>query len=924
MKNLKKVLALGLALVMILGMFTIASAAETKKVATDLSDFDQVTHKEAVSLMVDLGVIKGLPDGSYGPANTIDRASWAKMVYFIITNDDDASVYIPSEGNVFADVPNNHWAAGEIAYLKTLGIVAGDGVNFRPSDTITMVEAYKMMLTGIGWNAKREKYEGDANWANNVMRDATRYELTDKLTGLKQGDKLTRDNAARIVYNALDCAVKEAQWKDFGSIGMVEDGYKTGGTLAYENFKIAKYVLRVSAVDEKGVATLTDGKMTNVKASATDVGRRVQIWANVTKDINGNYQYNSAKSSFAFPAEDKATKTVTGGIADLTKVFTSTDKDNYCGFPANSVETTGDNDVITWRTSVRIVMDGVPSYWASDLAATDDVYKEAAKAGNVVDFYDDDGDGDIDVITITTWKPYKVSGDVKTRNDGDGNLTVNVPGVYSGYELAERVTGYTAVNNGDVVLVNKSFIGANADVPVYTIEAAKSVAGKVAGKNNDGEITVDGTKYKMSGTVTSVADCSDFSAWNEWSNEYSFYLDKDGKICYAVVTEEGVDTSKVAMVLESLFVTGGDLDVANNMRVKLLFVDGTTENVTVTKVNGLTITADGAGEKEVAAEDALKDVEKVMFYNYKTDKDGKYELTAMTASTPANEKDKWAANKTEPGNKDIGKDPKFAEGFNSDNKTLFLVAKTDKDGKNPVYSTYTGFDNVPKMNAADVAIITAATEKDAGASKYVFIQTKAFADDKPSGLVYLRDGKYSYTSTDESYSINIVDANGSPTTLKVADDFTIDNVTAVTTWQEGCLDELDLTLYSIDTVTDGIVQKMSRVTADGKKIVRVNNGETLKVANGVVTLGEADQTYKVTDATVMVWIDLKSENKTDKVTNAVYNTCGVFSASEGISTGSVNEAGVNVEYPSGYYAIALISDGTAEFIYVVRDASAAA
>lgn len=67
MKNLKKVLALGLALVMILGMFTIASAAETKKSATEFTDWNEVEHKDAVALAVDLGIISGKPDGSFDP-----------------------------------------------------------------------------------------------------------------------------------------------------------------------------------------------------------------------------------------------------------------------------------------------------------------------------------------------------------------------------------------------------------------------------------------------------------------------------------------------------------------------------------------------------------------------------------------------------------------------------------------------------------------------------------------------------------------------------------------------------------------------------------------------------------------------------------------------------------------------------------------
>ncbi|MEG1396810.1 MAG: hypothetical protein RSC82_07520, partial [Oscillospiraceae bacterium] len=61
MRNLKKVLSLTLALVMMLSMMTFAGAAETTKVstATDLTDMKDVTNKEAVTLLVDLKVIAG-------------------------------------------------------------------------------------------------------------------------------------------------------------------------------------------------------------------------------------------------------------------------------------------------------------------------------------------------------------------------------------------------------------------------------------------------------------------------------------------------------------------------------------------------------------------------------------------------------------------------------------------------------------------------------------------------------------------------------------------------------------------------------------------------------------------------------------------------------------------------------------------------
>ena len=180
MKNLKKVLALGLALVMILGMFTIASAAETKKSAADFTDWDKVEHKDAVALAVDLGIINGLPDGSFGPDQTIDRASWAKLVYFTATGDDNADAYLGTATGL-KDIAGN-WAESYINYLFANKYIAGDGLgNYMPTGTVTVAAGLKTMLTVLGYDADDRGYQNDAAWAGNIMTDAKRNGLMDEI-----------------------------------------------------------------------------------------------------------------------------------------------------------------------------------------------------------------------------------------------------------------------------------------------------------------------------------------------------------------------------------------------------------------------------------------------------------------------------------------------------------------------------------------------------------------------------------------------------------------------------------------------------------------------------------------------------------------------------------------------------------------------
>lgn len=76
MNNLKRVLSVGMASTMVLGMMATASAASFN----DFTDKDDIVNKDAVSMVTELGIIAGLPNGSYGATQNIDRASFARLV----------------------------------------------------------------------------------------------------------------------------------------------------------------------------------------------------------------------------------------------------------------------------------------------------------------------------------------------------------------------------------------------------------------------------------------------------------------------------------------------------------------------------------------------------------------------------------------------------------------------------------------------------------------------------------------------------------------------------------------------------------------------------------------------------------------------------------------------------------------------------
>ena len=76
MRNLKRVLGLALASVMVLSMMVVGAGAANYD---DFSDKDEIVNTEAVSVLVELGVIAGKADGSYDPTGIVTRAEMAKM-----------------------------------------------------------------------------------------------------------------------------------------------------------------------------------------------------------------------------------------------------------------------------------------------------------------------------------------------------------------------------------------------------------------------------------------------------------------------------------------------------------------------------------------------------------------------------------------------------------------------------------------------------------------------------------------------------------------------------------------------------------------------------------------------------------------------------------------------------------------------------
>lgn len=208
MKNLKKVLALVLAVVMIMGTVAVASAKDYADIKAD-SDY-----AEAIDVLSNLNILDGFKTGetyNFQPDGYFTRAQAAKIVAIVhnaatngkIKGQDAISSLYSNAQNPFVDC-NNSWALPFINYCRITGLADGmTKTTYAPERRLTGVQWLKLMLTTLNFDTAKEGYTG-TGWDINVLNRANEVGL---LAGLPEGwkaiDNIKRGEAAQILYNAL-------------------------------------------------------------------------------------------------------------------------------------------------------------------------------------------------------------------------------------------------------------------------------------------------------------------------------------------------------------------------------------------------------------------------------------------------------------------------------------------------------------------------------------------------------------------------------------------------------------------------------------------------------------------------------------------------------------------------------------------------
>lgn len=575
MKNLKQVLALGMA-------FSLTMSAMAGAAFTDQDSINK-ENVDAVQLLSTLDIIKGYEDGSFNPTKPVTRAEMAKMIYTIRNGGNANADAYKSVSTSFTDI-QGHWAEGYIKYLQSTDIIAGkSATKFDPDATVTTVEAMKMALVLGGYRADKAGIYG-AQWANKTISLATTNGLTDDVYSSMDGG-CTRQDAAQILANVLE--MDAVQWSEVTQSFLKE----SDAGLSWGSAPMSVGNKWMDLEIETGFVQVAPSSKTNPKGvKVADV-----TFNNVSMDVSDLLGY---EVKVVYDA-DKQKKNESDAIYGIYKtedntsyetVWNQIDKEN------NSNKIRVDGKVYELDNNVTVYADKSELNWSASTAVSKLDNKNTRELSDEVVLIDNDADGKIEAMQVKTQDVTQVTyvgtNNIATKNlvtdakrtpGTDKHVGVYAPSIYTydaDVELKD-VNVYEGIAKEDYVKVSYDYFNDKVTYEKIDVVEGKVEATRTSNGGTTQEIRINGTWYKPATGYTSMPSLV--------TGDTIAYV-AIGELLYNVEKTDGLWGSKyLATVVDvAKYDVGFD---TNKIQIKLQTRDGGSKTAILDKYNNNGITA---------------------------------------------------------------------------------------------------------------------------------------------------------------------------------------------------------------------------------------------------------------------------------------------------------------------------------------------
>lgn len=535
MKNLKRVLALVIALVFVMGTVAFADTTDTTT--------EPAAYAKAQDLLGQLNIMVGDENGNFNADKTITKGEAARIIYSLLV---EMGGTLPGTDTVFSDVTSLYWGSGYINALNGASINGANVINgtgdgtFAPTKLLSYDEINTMLTIAIGYQPYAKRNGGFPFGYRTAASKAKLYDNTFGTVTYGGSKGITRGEVAILVANALIANP------------MVPTGYSDDGTsYDFDDTTIfAKSncgLTMVSGVARTNGSNYSVKDVTGLKAGNSKIKDAI--------GLNVIAFYNSGKTIEALVINGERESLTTG--TDNAKFKFYKDGDNeYAKVSVNNGTTkyTVAEGAKTTINGTEVAIENLKTT-ADDLKALNSTFKVALYGEGTT----------VNEIAIEIYS----AGKVETIYTSTNNVRVNVEGKSSLFAIKADNDTFTKADGeagtvkdmakGTFVKVTP-IVDANKAVAEYfhNIVVAETKLEDVSAsrRSSDNKFTIDGTVYASNtnfgfdpsavepGTVgTFTLDVNNkivaFAASEEAANEYLGY------ITYAGALTSGRNSGKV-------------------------------------------------------------------------------------------------------------------------------------------------------------------------------------------------------------------------------------------------------------------------------------------------------------------------------------------------------------------------------------------